>query len=80
VHDSGRAEAGVRAFRARDAGRALVVTNLNPVVALALGVGLLGERPGAGAVAGLALILAGAWFATDGRLPKLASRSTPATA
>ncbi len=30
---------------------------------------LLGERPGAGAVAGLLLILAGGWLATDGRLP-----------
>jgi drug/metabolite transporter (DMT)-like permease len=58
------------------AGRALVVTYLNPVVALALGVGILGERPGAGAVAGLALILCGAWFATDGRLPRLVRLST----
>jgi hypothetical protein len=57
-------------------GRALVVTYLNPVVALALGVGILGERAGPGAVAGLALILCGAWFATDGRLPQLARLST----
>jgi len=28
-----------------------------------------GERPGAGAVAGLLLILAGSWLSTDGRLP-----------
>ena len=27
------------------------------------------ERPGAGAVAGLLLILAGSWLSTDGRLP-----------
>jgi drug/metabolite transporter (DMT)-like permease len=53
------------------AGRALVVTYLNPLVALALGICILGERPGAGAVAGLALILCGAWLATDGRLPRL---------
>jgi drug/metabolite transporter (DMT)-like permease len=53
------------------AGRALVVTYLNPLVALALGISILGERPSAGAVAGLALILCGAWFATDGRVPRL---------
>jgi hypothetical protein len=34
-----------------------------------LGVAVLGERPGAGAVAGLLLILAGSWLSTDGRLP-----------
>jgi len=51
------------------AGRALVVTYLNPVVAIVLGVSLLGEGPGSGAIVGLVLILAGAWLATDGRLP-----------
>jgi drug/metabolite transporter (DMT)-like permease len=50
-------------------GRALVFTYVNPVVAVALGVVILGERPGAGAVAGLLLILAGSWLSTDGRLP-----------
>jgi drug/metabolite transporter (DMT)-like permease len=50
-------------------GRALVITYVNPVVAVALGVVILGERPGAGAVAGLLLILAGSWLSTDGRLP-----------
>jgi drug/metabolite transporter (DMT)-like permease len=50
-------------------GRALVITYVNPVVAVALGVAILGERPGAGAVAGLLLILAGSWLSTDGRLP-----------
>ena len=50
-------------------GRALVITYVNPLVAVALGVTLLGERPGAGAVAGLLLILAGSWLSTDGRLP-----------
>lgn len=49
--------------------RATVITYVNPVVAVALGVTLLGERPGAGAVAGLLLILAGGWLSTDGRLP-----------
>lgn len=51
------------------AGRALVITYINPVIAVALGVAVLGERPGAGAIAGLLLILAGSWLATDGRLP-----------
>lgn len=50
-------------------GRALVITYVNPIVAVALGVTILGERPGAGAVAGLLLILAGSWLSTDGRLP-----------
>jgi drug/metabolite transporter (DMT)-like permease len=49
--------------------RASVITYVNPVVAVALGVTLLGDRPGAGAVAGLLLILAGSWLSTDGRLP-----------
>ncbi len=49
--------------------RATVITYVNPVVAVSLGVALLGERPGAGAVAGLLLILAGGWLSTDGRLP-----------
>src|SRR6266545_1232332 len=39
------------------------------VIAVALGVTVLGERPGAGAVAGLLLILAGSWLSTGGRLP-----------
>ncbi len=49
--------------------RATVITYVNPVVALALGVAVLGESVTAGAVAGLLLILAGSWLATDGRLP-----------
>ena len=50
-------------------GRALVITYVAPVVALALGVAVLGEHVGAGAVVGLLLILAGSWLSTDGRLP-----------
>ncbi|HEY7621124.1 MAG TPA: EamA family transporter [Solirubrobacteraceae bacterium] len=50
-------------------GRGLVITYVAPVVAVTLGVTVLGERPGAGAVAGLLLILAGSWLSTDGRLP-----------
>ncbi|MFN2628896.1 MAG: DMT family transporter [Gaiellaceae bacterium] len=49
--------------------RATVITYVNPIVALALGVAVLGEDVTAGAVAGLLLILAGSWLATDGRLP-----------
>jgi drug/metabolite transporter (DMT)-like permease len=49
--------------------RASVITYLNPVVAVALGVTLLGEQPDAGTVAGLLLVLAGSWLSTDGRLP-----------
>jgi drug/metabolite transporter (DMT)-like permease len=50
-------------------GRALVITYVNPVVAVTLGVTILGESVGPGAVAGLLLILAGSWLSTDGRLP-----------
>ena len=69
-------------------GRAVVITYINPIIAVALGVTLLGEQPGAGAIAGLLLILAGSWLSTDGRLPpriaaKLAHirrrRPTPST-
>ena len=51
------------------AGRALVITYLNPLVAVVLGVAILGERLGPGSLAGLLLILAGSWLATGGRLP-----------
>jgi len=50
-------------------GRATVITYVNPVVAVALGVALLGEGLGPSAVAGLLLILAGSWLSTGGRLP-----------
>jgi drug/metabolite transporter (DMT)-like permease len=50
-------------------GRAVVITYVNPIIAVALGVTLLGEQPGAGAIAGLLLILAGSWLSTDGRPP-----------
>src|SRR5829696_2065721 len=51
------------------AGRASIITYINPVIAVALGVIVLGESPGVGAIAGLLLILAGSWLATDDRLP-----------
>jgi drug/metabolite transporter (DMT)-like permease len=50
-------------------GRATVITYINPVVALALGVAILDESVTTGVVAGLLLILAGSWLSTDGRLP-----------
>jgi drug/metabolite transporter (DMT)-like permease len=47
------------------AGAASVITYVMPVVALFLGVGLLGEQLTIGAVAGLILIGLGAWLATS---------------
>jgi drug/metabolite transporter (DMT)-like permease len=55
-------------------GRATVITYINPIVAVALGVIVLGESVGPAAIAGLVLILAGAWLATGGR-PRSASIS-----
>jgi drug/metabolite transporter (DMT)-like permease len=49
--------------------KASVITYVAPVVAVTLGVTVLDERPGVGAVAGLLLILAGSWLSTDGRIP-----------
>jgi drug/metabolite transporter (DMT)-like permease len=51
--------------------RATVITYINPVVALALGVVVLDEHVGPGTLAGLALILVGSWLAT--RSDRLAS-------
>ena len=45
-----------------------MITYVAPLVALVLGVLALGEHPGAGAFAGLALILAGSWIATRARV------------
>ncbi len=50
-------------------GRATVITYVNPIVAVSLGVVLLDESIGLSAVAGLLLILAGSWLSTGGRLP-----------
>ncbi len=44
--------------------RAVVITYVNPVVALILGVALLGEHPGPGSIGGLVLILVGCWLST----------------
>jgi len=62
-------------------GRATIITYVNPVVAVALGVALLGEGIGPSAVAGLLLILAGSWLSTGGRLPPgLMTRIAPGRA
>lgn len=53
------------------AGRALIVTYVNPVVAVLVGMAFLGERPGAGALIGLPAILAGSWISADGRRPAM---------
>ncbi len=50
-------------------GKATIITYVNPVVAVALGVILLDESVGPSAVAGLLLILAGSWLSTGGKLP-----------
>ena len=50
-------------------GRGTIITYVNPLVAVTLGVALLDEDVGAGAVAGLLLILAGSYLATGGRPP-----------
>ena len=49
--------------------RASVITYVNPTVAVALGVTLLGESVTGAAVAGFLLILAGSWLATGGGSP-----------
>ncbi len=47
--------------------RASVITYVNPLVAVALGVLVLDERLGTMSAVGLVLILAGSWLATGGR-------------
>lgn len=49
--------------------RAAIITYVNPVIAVSLGVAFLGESLGAASVAGLLLILAGSWLATGGKPP-----------
>jgi drug/metabolite transporter (DMT)-like permease len=62
----------------REAGtsRASVITYVNPLVAVVLGVTLLGERPGPGALGGLVLILAGSWLSTGGGAVRGTAQST----
>jgi drug/metabolite transporter (DMT)-like permease len=47
--------------------RASLVTYINPVVAVGLGVIVLGEHPGATALIGLVAILGGSWLGSGGR-------------
>jgi drug/metabolite transporter (DMT)-like permease len=53
-------------------GRAAIITYIAPIVAVTLGVAVLDESLGPGAIAGLLLILGGSWLSTDGRLPPAA--------
>ncbi|HWD63531.1 MAG TPA: EamA family transporter [Solirubrobacteraceae bacterium] len=60
--------------------RSVVITYVNPLVAVILGVLLLGESPGPTAIGGLILILAGSWLATRaGARPAEAVEAPPAT-
>jgi drug/metabolite transporter (DMT)-like permease len=58
-----------RLIGAIGASRAVVITYVNPVIALILGVVFLSERPGVGSIAGLVLILVGSRVATGGAKP-----------
>ncbi|MGH9062739.1 MAG: DMT family transporter, partial [Acidimicrobiales bacterium] len=51
------------------AGRAAVVTYLNPAIAVGLGVAVLGEPFTGATLAGFLLVIAGSWLSTGGRLP-----------
>jgi len=59
------------------AGRATVITYVNPLVAVALGVALLGERIGPATIAGVALILGGSWLSTRTNVPSVRTASEP---
>jgi drug/metabolite transporter, DME family len=62
------------------AGETATLTLAEPVTAMALGFAVLGERPGAAAVAGAALVLAGLAALALRREPNLRIRSQPAEA
>lgn len=57
--------------------RASIITYINPVVAVTLGVAFLGESLGAASVAGLVLILAGSFVSTGGARPGPETRGAP---
>jgi drug/metabolite transporter (DMT)-like permease len=61
------------------AGRGIVFTYVNPVVAVCLGAVVLGERIDAGTLAGFLLILAGSWLSVGGGVPArlAAARNRP---
>src|SRR3954452_17233131 len=58
-------------FLVADAGpsKASIITYVNPVIAVTLGVAFLDESLGAASIAGLLLILAGSYLATGGKPP-----------
>jgi drug/metabolite transporter (DMT)-like permease len=58
--------------------RASVITYVNPAVAVALGIVVLGEELTGGAVAGLLLISAGCWLSSNDRLPPGLAMLAPA--
>jgi drug/metabolite transporter (DMT)-like permease len=60
-----------RLIAAAGPSRASVITYVNPLVAVLLGVAVLDERLGAASVLGLVAILAGSWLATGGRVSRL---------
>ena len=51
------------------ASRATVITYVNPVVSVILGVAVLGEPLNAAIIVGFLLIIAGSWLSTGGSLP-----------
>ncbi|MGA4539506.1 DMT family transporter [Uniformispora flossi] len=59
------------------AGRAALITYLNPIVAVLLGVLVLGEALTPATAAGTALILAGSWLATRPAKPAAADSADP---
>lgn len=67
-----------RGLRRIGAGETATLTLAEPVTAMALGFLVLGERPGAAAVAGAALVLAGLAALALRREPNLRIRSQPA--
>ena len=63
------AAGGAAAVIAAGPSRASVITYINPLVAVLLGVVVLDEHLGPTSVAGLVLILGGSWLSTGGRVP-----------
>jgi drug/metabolite transporter (DMT)-like permease len=60
--------------------RASVVTYVNPIFAIVLGVMLLGEVPTYGMIAGLLLVLVGSWLSISGRAVAKVQRASPPAA
>jgi drug/metabolite transporter (DMT)-like permease len=60
--------------------RASVITYVNPLVAVVLGVAVLDERLGPMSLVGLVAIFGGSWLSTGGRPPWLRRRARVAAA